>query len=256
MGIVCKNKNQFYNFALQKIYFRILEMANKEKSGLEIIENAEALQKEFGKAEGFVKNNQKLFGIIGGVILVGILAYFGYKYYNDSQEKEAQAAMYDAVFSFEADSLKQALNGAGGNAGLLSIADDYSSTKTGKLASFYAGIALLKQGKFDDAITRLEAFSSDDLVLQGKAYALTGDAYMEKKKFEDAVASYKKASEYKPNKFLTPAYLIKLAGAYEAAKNSQGAIEAYTEVIEKFPASTEVGYAKKYKSRLEAENGK
>jgi hypothetical protein len=47
-------------------------------------------------------------------------------------------------------------------------------------------------------------------LVQARAYSLIGDAYAEKKSFGDAIDYYKKASEYKSNKFFTPSYLMKL----------------------------------------------
>lgn len=227
-------------------------MEKQEKSGLEIIESAEVLQKEINKAEGFLKTNQKLLTLVGGIVLAAIVGFFGYKYWNNTQNDAAQEALVDATFAFEADSLKQALEGAGGGDGLLSVADEYGSTKAGNLAKMYAGIALLKQGKFDDAIKYLSDFKSSDYILQGKAYALVGDAYMEKKNAAEAASFYKKAADYNANKYLTPAYLMKLAIAYETAGNNAEAIDAYSEIIEKYPLALEVVNAKKYKGKLEA----
>ena len=230
-------------------------MAKKEKSGLDIIESPEALQQEFNKAEGFLKNNQKLLTIIGGGILAVVLGVVGYNYYTKSQDEDAQAAMFNAVYAFEADSLKQALNGTGGNEGLLAIADNYGASKAGNLAKFYSGVALVKQGKYDEGIEQLKSFSSNDLLVQARAYVLIGDAYMEKKSVEDAISYYRKAADYQPNKTFTPVYLMKLATAYEAAKNNKEAAGVYSEIIEKYPESTEIGNAKKYKSKLEGTVG-
>jgi predicted negative regulator of RcsB-dependent stress response len=226
-------------------------MAKKEKSGLELIESPEALQQEINKAEGFVKNNQKLLSIIGGGILALILGVVGYNYYTKSQDDEAQAAMFNAVYAAEADSLKQALNGTGGNEGLLAIADNYGGTNAANLANFVSGTILMKQGKFDEAIEHLKDFNANDLIVQGRAYLLIGDAYMEKKSTEDAITYYKKAAEYKPNKTFTPGYLMKLANAYEVAKNNKEALAVYAEIVEKYPENIEIGNAKKYKSKLE-----
>jgi TolA-binding protein len=78
---------------------------------------------------------------------------------------------------------------------------------------------------------------------------------MEKKSVEDAISYYRKAADYQPNKTFTPVYLMKLATAYEAAKNNKEAIGVYSEIIEKYPESTEIGNAKKYKSKLEGTVG-
>ena len=48
---------------------------------------------------------------------------------------------------------------------------------------------------------------------------------------------------------------MKLATAYEVAKNNKEAIGVYGEIIEKYPESIEIGNAKKYKSKLEGTVG-
>lgn len=222
-----------------------------EHVNFEIIENSEALKKELTKAEGFLAKNQKILTYIGGAILVVVAGIVAYNYWSKSQDEEAQVALANAVYSFEADSLKQALNGTGGNEGLLAIADNYGSTNAGNLAHFYAGVALLKQNKYDEAIEHLKSFSSSDLLVQGRAYALIGDAYMEKKSTADAISFYKKAVDYKPNDFFTPVYMMKLANAYEVSNDNKAAIEVYGKLVEEYPASSEVINAKKFKSKLE-----
>ncbi len=230
-------------------------MAKKVNSGIDIIENADALKKEFFKAEGLLEKNSKVLSYIGGGILALVALYFGYKYWNETQEKEAQTAIYDSFFAFEADSLNQALKGQGGNEGLISVGDNYPSTKGGKLANLAAGIVLMNQSKYKEAIERLDKFSSNDQVVQGKAYCLIGDCQMELKATDEAIKFYQKAVDYKPNKFATPGYMMKLALAFSEAKNPSSAIQIYSDLILKYPASTEATIAKKYKSRLETEAG-
>ena len=246
--------NQFPKFAPQK-FKHTQVMAKNEKSGIEIIENADALKKEFFKAENFFEKNSKLIGIIGGVIIAAIVAFYGYNYYIKQQNIEAQNAMYDSVFYFEADSLNAALNGNGGNAGLLEIADSYGSTPAGNLAKYYVGLAYIKQGKYDEAISYLNEFDADDIVLQGKAYSLIGDANLEKGDNDAAIAAYKKAADYKPNKNLTPGYLMKLAMAYETAGDKAAAIETYGKIVDSYPNSIENLNALKYKTMLETQAG-
>lgn len=202
-------------------------------------------------AEDFVQRNRNL--LLGGLAVVALLVggIFFYRYYTGNQEAEAQKYMFRAVSYFEADSLKKALNGDGLNDGLLKIADDYGNTKAGNLAHFYAGVALLKQGKFDDAISHLKDFNADDLLLQARAYSLIGDAYLEKKQAGEAVEYYAKAANHEPNKYFTPAYLLKLALAYEINKQNDKAIETYGKIISQYEDAAEATTAKKYKSKLE-----
>jgi len=228
---------------------------SKKNPGLEFLEDPDALAGQLERAEFFFEENRNVvFGIIGGIVLL-IAAFFGYRYYVSSQDETAQVEVFPSVYQLEADSLKKALNGDGKTPGLLSVADNYGSTPAGNLAEFYAGIGLIKQGKYDEAIEHLKSFSSSDLLVQARAYALTGDAYMEKKSFDEAADYYRKAADYKPNKFFTPGYLMKLALAQEQAKQNDKAIETYNDIIEKYAQSAEAVSAKKYKSLLEATVG-
>jgi TolA-binding protein len=116
----------------------------------------------------------------------------------------------------------------------------------------YLGITLLKQGKYDNAIEKLKNFSSGDLLVQARAYSLIGDAYSEKKSYAEAIEYYTKAADYKSNKFFSPGYLLKLANAYEANKQSKEALDTYTAITEKYPEAAEAIPAKKYKALLES----
>lgn len=229
---------------------------NTEESGFEIIEKPEALAGQINKAEVFFLKNRNVVYGIGGAILLAVVAFAGYRFYIDGQESTAQNALSSVVYDFEADSLQKALNGSGGNEGLLSIADSYKGTDASNLATFYAGVALLKQGKFDEAISRLQSFSSSDLLLQGRAQSLLGDAYLEKNQAAEAISFYKKAADYEKNEFFTPVYLMKLALAQEKANLAADAVSTYKRVVDEFPLSSEVVNAKKYMGLLEGQVGK
>jgi predicted negative regulator of RcsB-dependent stress response len=222
-------------------------MAKKEvveKSSLEFLESAEGLQHEIGKVQTTVEKNKNVIYGVAGALILAVVGYFGYKYYSTSQDEEGQAKLFSTMYKFEADSNKVVAKEAA------KVADDFGGN-TGNLAHFIAGTANLKEGKFDAAIDHLKSFSSSDLLVQARAYSLIGDAYSEKKAYGDAVDYYKKASEYKANKFFTPAYMMKLAAALEANKEPKEALAVYTEIVEKYAESSEAVSAKKYKAMLE-----
>lgn len=225
---------------------------SKKRPGIEILEDPDALAGQLEKAEDFFDQYRTLIlGAVGAFVFL-VVGFFGYRYYQGTQDEEAQTEMFPSVFQFEADSVKKALNGDGANPGLVNIADSYGGTKAGNLANFYTGVSLLKQGKFDDAIEHLKNFSSSDLLIQARAYALIGDAYMEKKSYAEAAEFYQKAADYKSNKYFTPTYLMKLAVAHENAKENEKAITAYNQILEKYPEASEAPNAKKYKALLDA----
>ena len=226
-------------------------MAKKEEN-TSVIENQEVLQEKVMGFEHWVENNPKIiFGIVG-LLFLAVAGYFGFSFFKKSQDTEAQKQMFQAVYYFEADSLNLALNGDGNNLGFIDIINDYKFSEAANLAHFYAGVCYLKQGNHDAAILYLQDYSSNDLLIQARAFSLIGDAYMELQKYEDAVTFYNKASNYKPNKFYTPAYLMKAAVAYEKLNQNDKAKEAYDKIITEFWDSAEYQNAVKLKARLES----
>lgn len=224
----------------------------KKEGDLEILENPDVLADRLTHgSEDFVKKNRNVLLGLFAVIAAAIVGGFLYYNYRSTQNEEAQAAMFQAVFYFEADSLSKALNGDGQHQGLLSVADEYGSTKAGNLAKFYAGVALMKQGKYQEAHDQLADYKSDDLILQGRAYALQGDANMELGKKQEAADLYIKAADYKANEFFSPQYLMKAGMAYEENKDYASALEVYDRLVTSYPNAAEVNDAKKYKARAE-----
>ncbi len=192
-----------------------------------------------------------------GILTVAIVGIFGWQWYVAQQEAKAQKELFAAQFYFENDSLNAALKGdATTTAGVEKVADEYSMTKAGDLAAFYAGTAYLKQGKFNEAIESLKKFDANDYLVQARAYSLIGDAYMELNKLDDAIDYYKKASNHSPNDFFTPEYLMKLGLAYELKNDYSMAVQAYETIVEKHKKSDSVNKAKRALGRAESMKGK
>lgn len=225
-------------------------MAKKE-ANTDVLTQPEVLAEKLESAEVWLERHPRLAAGIGIALALVVGGYFGFSYYKETLEEEAQKQMFQAIFYFEADSLSLALNGDGNNLGFIDIIDEYSLTDAANLAHFYAGVAFLKQGKYEAARLYLEDFSSKDLLIQARAYSLIGDTYMEEQKYTEAARYYKKAAQYKPNKYFSPAYWMKAALAYEKAGEIGQAIEAYDEVINKYWESAEYQNARKLKARLE-----
>jgi tetratricopeptide (TPR) repeat protein len=220
-----------------------------------LLEDPSALANRLEDSELFVRRNKNVvFGLLA-LIVLAVVGAFGYYTWRNSQDDKAQAAMFQAVNYWEADSLKKAMKGDGQSGGLEGVASEYGGTKAGNLANFYAGAAALKEGKFKEAIDYLEDFSSDDLLLQARAYALIGDANMELKQYKEAADYYQKAADYKTNEYFTPGYLMKLAVAREMQKDYSAASEAYAKIVSEYPTSAEVNDAKIYQARAKALTG-
>ncbi|HRK52415.1 MAG TPA: tetratricopeptide repeat protein [Cyclobacteriaceae bacterium] len=223
----------------------------KKQENKDLLENPDAIAEKVEGIEHWIEDNPKIvFGVLGALILA-VGAFFGYRYYVGTQEEIAQKEMFQAVHYFEADSLDLALKGDGNNLGFEQIIEDYGLTDAANLANYYAGVISLMQGKFQLAIFYFEDFSSDDILIQPRAYSLMGDAYMELKDYESAAKYYNKASNYKPNKFFTPTYLMKEALAYEKLDQKEKAVLVYQKIIDEFWDSGEYQNARKFKAKLE-----
>ncbi|WPP48845.1 tetratricopeptide repeat protein [Catalinimonas niigatensis] len=228
---------------------------SEKHDSTELLESPDALRETLvDKTGSFFKSkkNQNLALGIGAAIALAIAGVFGYTYYMESQNVAAQDEMFQAVFYFEADSLDRALNGDGNNYGFLEIIDEYGGTEAANLSHYYAGVAYLKQGNFNEAIDHLESFNTSDMLVQARAHALIGDAYMELENYQQAVNAYQEAIDYKPNRFFTPQYLTKAALAYEEIGNYSAAAESYGRIVEEFPESAEYQQALKQQTRLQS----
>jgi tetratricopeptide (TPR) repeat protein len=226
-------------------------MAKKVEHRNEILESPEALADRLQGAETWIERHPKTVAGVAVAIALIVGGYFGFRYYIENQNTEAQQEMFQAVYYFEADSLNLALNGDGNKLGFKDIASDYKFTDAANLANYYSGAIYLKQGKFELARLYLEDFSSKDLLVQARAYSLIGDTYMEEKNFENAAKYYQKAADYKPNKYFTPSYLMKAALAFEKSNQNDKAMEVYDKVITEYWDSSEYQNARKLKAKLE-----
>lgn len=219
-------------------------------------ERIEAVESALSKSEQFIESNQKILTIILVGIAVIILLFFGYKkMIADPREKKAQAAMFKAEYYFEVDSLNLALNGDGENDGFIDIADNFSWTKSGNLAKYYAGVCYLNMGEYQKAIDYLKKFKSDDVIVAGMAYGAIGDAYMSLNNTTKAIDFYLKAANADPNDFTSPVFLMKAGWAYEIANNWKNAKSVYERIKKEYPQAREARDIDKYLARAKANLG-
>jgi len=209
------------------------------------------LDETASRTEDWVAKNQKIIiGFVAGiaVLTVGYLAY--QKFIEAPKQDEAANEMFVAQQNFDkatngvaSDSLyKLALNGSEGKFGFLKIADEYSGTDAGNLANYYAGMAYLNTGKFDEAIQFLEKFKSDDLILSALAKGAIGDSYSQKNQQKEALKYYVKAAESNKNDFTTPRFLLKAAKIAIAVGEKDDALKYLTEIKDDYSETPEATY--------------
>lgn len=224
----------------------------KQKNTKDITEERfEAVEEALTKSEQIIEKHQKTILTVIAVVVVIIMAYFGFdKYYLQPLQEEAQIEIAKAESYFTQDSLNLALNGDGVNLGFLDIIDDYGMTKSANLAHYYAGICYLKLGEFDEAITYLKGFSSNDQAVAPMAVGAIGDAYMELGETDKAINYYLDAANQTVNDFTSPFFLQKAAWAYETKGDFKKALDMHERIKEEFASSNEGRQAEKYISYL------
>ena len=155
-------------------------MAKKVNKTEEQLANVE---ENLSKAGLFVVDNQekivKILGLI--VVIIAIFALYT-KFIIEPNEKERLEEMYIAEFYFQNNDYNKALNGDGQYSGFLTVADNYSSTKSGNLANYYAAICQMNLAPndsinyYEDAPKSLNDFDTDDEILYSLSTGLKGDA--------------------------------------------------------------------------------
>ncbi len=218
----------------------------------EVVESSEDSGLGNNASEFFQKNKLYIIGI--GVVLVGVLGYFIWNSMNDSKNKEAAVAGYQAVYHWEKDSLQKALKGDGSAEGLESIINQYGGTKEGNMAKYRAGIAALKEGRTEEGIQLLKDFSKGDNLVSASAYMALGFAHEDLGKSLEAAEYFEKAADVTSEKddAIRP-MMLKLAGeAYEEAGKKDKAVDLYKKIKEKYPNSQEGQTIDKYLGRAES----
>ena len=190
-------------------------MAKKKKQEDEVLID---VTQSISSVEKFFEENGKALSAFAIALFVVVGAYIAFlKFYQEPREIEAQNEIYPAQQLFEADSFKQAVEGFAGNAGFLSVAADYSGTKAGEMANYYAGISYLRLGEYDNAIRLLDDFS--------------------------AVNS---------NDFVVPFYLLKAGMLAENLAENKEAIKFYERIKSDFPETRQAADIDRYIARVKA----
>ena len=205
------------------------------------------------RSEEFIQKNQKTIIIVIVAILVVILAIFGLrKWYFQPREVRAAEEMYAAEQWFQQGDFDKALNGDDTFRGFLSVIDKYGCTKAGNLAKYYAGIANLRLGNYDEAIKWLGKYNGKDTFTKPIAIMAEGDAEMELGNTDKAVSLYIKAANADDNYITAPTALFKAGLGYLVMGDNAKALDCFKSVKQKYPEATEWQEIDKYIGIAEA----
>jgi len=208
----------------------------------------ERLDTGASRTEAFVAKYQNvILGVIGGAALV-VLSYLGYQQFVQlPKEQESISELNQAQYYFDmavnntnSDSLYlRALNGGDGKYGFLDIIENYSGTSAAKLATYSAGMSYLNLKDYKNAITYLDQFDADDILLSALAKGAIGDAFAQIGQLDDAFDYYVQAARVNENLFSTPKYLFKAATIASSIGKNEAALGFLKRIKEEFPDSKE-----------------
>jgi len=223
----------------------------------------ETLDTTANKTEEWVVRYQNVILSFIGLVAIGVLGYLGYtNFIIKPKAREAVSELNQAQYYFElavnsvnSDSLyRRALVGGEGKYGFLDIIENYKGTPAAKLATYSAGMAYLNLNEYENAITYLDKFSADDILLSALAKGAIGDAYAQLGQIEDAYAYYLEASQISENMYSTPKYLYKAAMLGAQNGKIKQAISFLERIEKEYPKAEEAKWVAVQKGKLEHMN--
>ena len=214
-----------------------------------VAETKKAVDPSLEGIQLFYEKNKTTVNYVGGglALIIGVFCFFKF-YYLPEKESEAANEIFWAESFFETHSFNLALKGgktvisADGQKQMLGfeqIAEDYSMTKTGNLANYYAGVCYLRTGQYEKAIEFLSKFNGSDPIISSIALGAIGDSHMELNRQDEALKYYLKAADQASNNFTSPLYLKKAGLVYELKKDFAKALEMYERIKKEYNGSTE-----------------
>jgi tetratricopeptide (TPR) repeat protein len=234
----------------EKLDNNYIEDVNVDEKDSATAKAFDTLDQSASRAEDFVAKNQKyILGFLTIVALATVSYLLYQKFIAEPSQEEAASELFVAQQNFQkavdatgtkADSLYNlVLKGSEGKFGVVKIADEYSGTDAGNLANYYAGVAYLNTKKYAEAITSLEKFKSDDIMLSTIAIGVIGDAYAQQNKQKEALEYYIKAADANKNELTRPRYLMKAGKTALVLGNKADALKYFTDIKDNYDTAPE-----------------
>jgi len=221
------------------------------------------LDESASKSEAWVSQNQNIILGVIAVIAVTVLGYLGYQQWVQKPlEREASNELYYAQRYFDQALITQqsqdslftlALEGAEGKYGFVEIAEQYAGTKAADLAAYGAGLSYLHLGQFEQAVSYLSGFKTDDALMQALALGALGDAQSELGDKEAGLKSYVAAASHSNNEFSAPRFWFKAGVLAQELGQTGSAIEYFKTVSDQYPNAVEASSVDALLGSLQAE---
>jgi tetratricopeptide (TPR) repeat protein len=234
----------------EKLDNNYIEDVNVDEKDSTTAKAFETLDQSASRAEDFVAKNQKyILGFLSVVALATVSYLLYQKFVAEPKQEEAANELFVAQQNFQkavdangtkSDSLYSlVLKGSEGKFGVVKIAEEYSGTAAGNLANYYAGISYLNTKKYAEAISSLEKFKSDDVMLSTMAIGAIGDAYAQQNKQKEALEYYLKAADANKNELTRPRFLMKAGKTALVLGNKADALKYFNDIKDNYDTAPE-----------------
>lgn len=206
---------------------------SEEIEGKETVEFFKDLDREALQTEKFLEKNAKPIAAVFGVLVLGILAYFGYQQFVVvPQNEEATKGYLSAMANVEQGKREEALGGKSpANPGFLGTFNQNSRTDAGKLSAYNAGLLKFEEGKYQEAYNLLEQFSSQNKMLMALKYGAMADASANLNKPDEALSLLDKAISASDDPY-TSYYFTRKAGVLALGLKKNAEAKKYFSLID------------------------
>ncbi|AZB34851.1 tetratricopeptide repeat protein [Chryseobacterium bernardetii] len=210
--------------------------AQNEQEGKETVEFFKDLDREALNTERFLEKYSKPLGIVFGVLVLGVLGFFGYKQFVVAPKNaEAVKSFLAAQKNLTENKDKEALGGkSAANPGFIGTANEYSGTSIGQLSAYNAGLLKFKEGKFQEAYDLLDKFSSDNKTLMAMKYGAMADAKSGLNKNDEALSLLDKAAAASDDPYTTYFFTRKAGIVALGLKKNADAKKYFSLIDEKY----------------------
>ena len=194
--------------------YRFKTMSKKKKQQKYATEEAfQSLENTVQQSEHFLEKNAKILGIVFGALILVAVGYFAYlRFVKEPKNLDAQKEIVTADQMFEMDSMRLALDGSPGSyMGYTQIIDEYSGSDVANIAKYKAAIAFYNEGRYQEALEKINSFSTRETALKAMKSGVKGDILVQLGEKVKALDAYEEAVNASKLEVLQEIYTKKAA---------------------------------------------